>query len=171
MTPEQFDRWRDFALRMARTCYADSRRPSGAWVEEHVRHFIDCVDWEEVVDWDRAPAYVCDQMTTFEVDCMPYFRFDPEDDTLAAAERAEQRERRAEEQWRDQWFGPVRCCVRAGLDLASEPSAGVVGFTIGDLRAMYPEGVPAWICEGFVDGETGEPAAVCTMPDSTGVWL
>ncbi len=49
------------------------------------------------------------------------------------------------EQWQEQWAGPVRCCIRAGLDFASSPSAGVIGFTAGDLRRMYPEGVPNWV--------------------------
>ena len=54
------------------------------------------------------------------------------------------------EQWQDQWGGPVHCCIRAGLDFASAPSAGVIGFTAGDLRRMYPEGVPDWV---FPPGE------------------
>jgi hypothetical protein len=49
------------------------------------------------------------------------------------------------EQWEDQWGNPIRCCVRAGLDVASSPSAGVVGFSAGDVRTMYPEGVPSWV--------------------------
>ncbi len=47
---------------------------------------------------------------------------------------------------RGQWCGPIRCCLRAGLDLASPaPTSGVVGFTAGDLRRMYQEGVPDWV--------------------------
>jgi hypothetical protein len=49
------------------------------------------------------------------------------------------------EQWDEQWGSPVRCCIRAGLDCASAPSAGVLGFTAGDVRRMYPEGVPEWV--------------------------
>ncbi len=49
------------------------------------------------------------------------------------------------DQWDEQYGGPVRCCIRAGLDMASAPSAGVVGFTAGDLRRMFPEGVPEWV--------------------------
>ncbi len=62
---------------------------------------------------------------------------------------------------------------RAGLDMASEPSAGVVGFTIGDLRRMYPEGLPEWIAGGFHGPRGGRvsPRTVAKLPDSTAVWL
>jgi len=48
----------------------------------------------------------------------------------------------------EQFCGPVTCCIRAGLDMASAPSGGVIGFTAGDIRRMYPEGVPDWITGG-----------------------
>lgn len=48
---------------------------------------------------------------------------------------------------------PVHCCVRAGLDIASSPSAGVAGFTAGDIRRMYPEGVPDWVKEALGPGD------------------
>ena len=50
------------------------------------------------------------------------------------------------------------------LDVASEPSAGVVGFTVGDLRKMYPEGIPQWIQDGY---ESDLSAA----KDSDPIWL
>lgn len=62
--------------------------------------------------------------------------------------------------WSERYFGPVGCCIRAGLDMACEPSAGVIGFSAGDIRRMYPEGVPEW---AFPPGQrlsywpTGEP--------------
>lgn len=61
----------------------------------------------------------------------------------------------------DQWCGPVRCCLRMGLDLASEGSAGVLGFTAGDVRRMYPEGVPEWIARQWDDGKQIGVKAVC----------
>ena len=49
MTDEQFQRWKDFALRMARTCYpATMRAPSRKWivdrVEEFTRALVDALD-------------------------------------------------------------------------------------------------------------------------------
>jgi hypothetical protein len=79
------------------------------------------------------------------------------------------------EQWDMQWGDQVRCCLRAGLDFASAPSAGVIGFTAGDLRRMYPEGVPDWVFppgerlnywpDGPVNGTFEE------LPDSAGVLM
>lgn len=82
-----------------------------------------------------------------------------------------------EEAWLDQWFGPVSCCLRAGIDFASEPSAGVLGFTAGDIRRMYPEGVPDWV---FPPGEKlhyaftsplVENGIFADLPDSASVLL
>ncbi len=80
-----------------------------------------------------------------------------------------------QEAWLDQWFGPVNCCIRAGIDFAADPSAGVLGFTAGDVRAMFPEGVPEWVFpkgqrlyhafSGEVNGTFEE------LPDSAGVML
>jgi hypothetical protein len=55
----------------------------------------------------------------------------------------------------DRWAGPVASCVRAALDVASEPSAGVLGMTAGDVRRMYaPKPVPRWVKDFFRNGET-----------------
>ena len=87
------------------------------------------------------------------------------------------------EQWNEQWGSPVHCCIRAGLDLASGPSGGVAGFTAGDIRKMYPEGVPDWIAlpgkpwssrgMGSFWGElvTEPEETFADLPDATPVWL
>lgn len=172
MTPEQFHNWRDFALRMARACYADSRRPSAQWVVEQVEEFFARYDEEsaaDVVDWDSAPAHICDETRQFVWDLQPAFRW-----RLRARDVAEQDEDRraelAEAQWEEQWGDPIRCCIRAGLDMASAPSMGVVGFTVGDLRAMYPEGLPSWLDAGFTD-PSGATVTLSSLPNSAGVWL
>lgn len=64
-------------------------------------------------------------------------------------------------------FGDMlSACVRAGFDMAVEPSAGVIGFTVGDLRAIFNGVVPDWIAEHFEHPELLSAAA----PDE-GVWL
>lgn len=199
MTELQFERWKDFAKRMARTCYRTSRRPTGKWIEEVVDDFFGCfdaaADYVCIVNWDHSTAYprghpyfhregrlswcgcdgrrfagqadpqcgeckgsglrhapcepecVTDRVSDFlyeyeafdQVECAAC-RNDSEDDC-----RCDELTDLAQDQWDEQYGGPIRCCIRAGLDLASEPSAGVVGFTAGDLRRMYPDGVPDWI--------------------------
>lgn len=75
--------------------------------------------------------------------------------------------------WADTWGNRVQCCIRAGLDLASEPSGGVLGFEICDLRRMYRGNIPAWINDGKWENPSGEPVALdmnygeCAI----GVWL
>lgn len=79
------------------------------------------------------------------------------------------------EQWGDQWGGPIHCCIRAGLDFAAGPSAGVLGFTAGDVRRMFPEGVPDWVfppnerLKYFLTDELNGTFA--ELPDSVGVVL
>jgi hypothetical protein len=64
----------------------------------------------------------------------PYYRIDISDEEF--------------EKRQEQFCGPATCCIRAGLDMAVAVSGGVLGFTAGDLRKMYPEGVPDWVTGG-----------------------
>lgn len=189
MTPEQFYRWKDFALRMARCCFRKRRRPNARWIEEVAQDFFDGFDPLDVcciVNWDNSTPYpeghprrrvermspsgprwegpycVGDMMSDlFD----PYRGYSPNCEfctelydrtarTCTVSElnecRCEDIEDRYYEQWDEQWASPVHCCIRAGLDFASAPSAGVIGFTAGDIRRMYPEGVPDWV---FPPGE------------------
>lgn len=199
MTPLQYDRWKDFAMRMARTCFIGQRRPSPEWILENVTEFFDCFfasskKAAKVKDWDSDPDYVCDRMSDFACEHderIGYSRIrrDDEDrvdryrnrlkrqglDYEAIEKMADElegkledtiddRENVAFDQWENQWIGSVSCCVRAGLDVACEPSAGVVGFTVGDLHAMYPEGIPDWIHDAY-EGKLRDAA------DGEGVWL
>jgi len=224
MTSEQFERWRDFALRMARTCYATSRRPSVTWIEEVVRDFFSSIDDEDVpciVDWDnsrpyrpgdrlyqrryRCPCWHC-RGSPRKSDCRykcedgeiydyaaPYCMGDAmmefldeyrpsAPDCRACSDPDSDDECRCDEirdhhyeQWDDQYGGPIQCCVRAGLDFAASPSAGVLGFTAGDVRRMYPEGVPTWLfppAERLHHWPSGEPDGLFVeLPDSAGIVL
>lgn len=87
----------------------------------------------------------------------------------------------------ERWSAPVHCCIRAGIDMASEPSMGVMGFTAGDIRRMYPEGVPDWLFGdepldsvpingvipgiGFVPGEPVKNGTFADLPDNASMWL
>jgi len=165
VTPTQYERWVDFATRAAKTWYATSRRPSAAWVLDVVEDFFDGLPRDEIpliVHWDHSRPYpgrsnfmgrdirpMClgDQITEYLWSELASWGLlvrldddtDPYDD--AYCERLE----RAGQQWDDQWGGSVRCCLRAGLDMAASLSGGVLGFTAGDIRKMYPEGVPEWV--------------------------
>lgn len=200
MTTKQYERWKDFALRAAKTWYRRSRRPSAAWVLGEVEAFFGALEWDYrddiplMMGWCDSDPYpgredqyghaihpplLCDFMTALEsegrhgllvVDC--------EDDDLY-----DDRVDRAVEQWESQWRGPVRCCVRAGLDCAMDSGLGVLGISAGEIRAMYPEGVPGWIAKpgekwitetlapcsiGMVrTAEPAEDGEFAEMPDGT----
>lgn len=187
VTSEQYERWHDFAIRMARTCFWRKRNLNPKEIERNVEHFFECLDKEDllsIVDWDHSDPYpegseaagvdyygypnealpVTDMCKEHEEDWNPHYWGDRTN---------QQRDRDYE-----RWISPVVCCIRAGLDLAVSPSAGVVGFTAGHLRKMYPEGVPDWITGGpdhrWVYAGTYPPKINGTfseMPDHAEVWL
>ena len=241
----RFDRWRDFALRMARACYATSRRPSCSWIVRVIEDWFDSFEPDAVeciVNWDHSEPYppgnpsagretnlaycgcdgwrhkhdntpnpACDECNgsglrhrPFEPMCVTDMMsdfLDSYDGWRGSAPQCpscldydsdkdctcEEVEDRFYAQWDEQWGGPVRCCIRAGLDCAFEESAGVLGFTAGDLRKMYPEGVPVWVVGedawdvisieavipgvGFVPSEPRRNGTFDRLPDAAAIWL
>lgn len=156
MTSEQHARWKDFALRMARL---PSRRPPTAWVVEMVQWWFDLndhpqYDIADVTCWDQGEALVCDRVSEFLWD---------RSDEHFSGRGPDDYDRRelAAEHWLGTWGNAVSCCIRAGLDVVAEPSMGVLGFTVGDLRRMYPEGLPEWLDKG----------QLATAGNDEGVWL
>lgn len=59
----------------------------------------------------------------------------------------------------------LKCCIRAGFDVAVAPSAGVVGFDAGMLRRMWDGPPPEWVCRWF------EAPLAPDTPDATPVWI
>jgi hypothetical protein len=201
MTPEQFDRWEDFATRMARIHFAAHRRPSAEWILSEVEQVLADLkpQCEDITDWDGnegGPVIVGDIVCEFMEGACPevYFRdarirdeailiremegddgrFDREGRDLISdyiREIYSDREHDATMRREDQWYGPVRCCLRAGLDLASAPSAGVVGFTAGDLFNMYPDGLPEWLGLLGFGPDAGPLRPLRDIPAEQGVWL
>lgn len=194
MTREQYERWKEFSLRMARAYPGMPKRGDHTrkWLVESVEWFFDVAvennygpdfmgtasritAWDQTDDdeenkdrYGRASIgpYVCDIVSEMSEHVCPYY-WSKSDSQF--------------ERWDDVHGAKIRCCVRAGIDLASEPSAGVAGFTMGDLRRMYPEGLPDWIVANFTHiGSPFEPVEKCqpitadeflAMPDDAGVWL
>jgi hypothetical protein len=224
MNEQQYDRWRDFAFRMARTCWTNRSRPKRDWIIEAVENFFDGLeDWELIESWEHSADYpeghqyhratydgpcwcvlnppkkkskkvcygcngtgrrvawasrslLCDDMRCWadlyidELQFMTkrqwqrYERLrDKGDWDEADALRAEVRQL---------YLSPVACCVRAGFDCAVKRSMGVLGFTAGDLRRMYPEGVPDWVTNGEWEtiGVKGVIPGVGFVPEPKGDW-
>lgn len=173
---------------------ARKRRPSRKDVRENIEFFFECrmdpdEEWRRVRNWDHTDASEWDKshwphhsmcvgshISDLAEHFIPGYWGLP--DTESAYERATA-----------QFVDPVHTCVRAGLDVAVSPSAGVAGFTAGDIRKMYPEGVPDWVSEFFkpgivhdlaptnVDGiylpvnERFDDRTFEQLPDTEPVWL
>ena len=157
MTDQQYERWKDFAMRMARTCFRHLRRPSSHWVIEQVESWFywrdHQQDWGNYSSWDQdSPYCLCDHVSEFYSDLESY-----------SYSEDEEVDYKAQEQFQAQWMGPILSCLRAGIDVAVEPSAGVVGFTAGDIRQMYPEGLPLWLLDVFA-GYSQETTSVAVVP-------
>lgn len=73
--------------------------------------------------------------------------------------------------WRDSAVvSTFTCALRAGIDVVCEPSAGVVGYSVGDLRRMYPEGLPQWLVDAFAAEVPGAPTLLAAR-DNEAIWL
>jgi hypothetical protein len=237
MSPEQYDRWKDFALRMARTCFRRRRRPDTAWIVEAVKDVFGSIPEEDIpclVDWDnsddypeghvwyrrtyKCPCWHCSKVVGFGAGRDPGCPYKCEDgsiydyadpyalcDTMRdwetgyireqiwsianKRERARLKAARRRDDWDtddkiiealvERYGNPVSCCIRAGLDMASAPSGGVLGYTVGDLRRMYDGGpIPEWIAKAFwhrpwgdKEGQNTYPIDLNLEPEAAGVWL
>ena len=188
MTAEQFRRWYTFALRMAHRGWPRTRKVNAKRVAEMVKWFfrVNLRDYAldttagyigRIVDWDNTDEHptlrdgngrpcwedcVGDIVNTSTLGdgVNPYYGTEDEPQY---------------EQWDNSWGMRVRCCLRAGLDLASAPSAGVLGFHKGDLERMYRGKMPDWILDidwhlgGLM--EVGVPSDLMTAPVSAPLLL
>lgn len=188
LTQEQVNNWKDFAFRMAKACFADSDRPPLNWIISEIQSVFDEIGDDACLylSWDRVhpypeghkyhgvdylgmrkgPGYLCDllsEMVEQQIWDRPY-RFATQEQAAKLDELwdggEDQRDEGDElrEEIIEEWSGPVHSCIRAGLDMVAEQSAGVVGFEMGDLLKMYPEGLPDWLAREFTVDLTTLPA-------------
>jgi hypothetical protein len=180
---EHHARWLDFALRLVGVHYgltdeerAELRREVAGFIHDLLHDYVDPRQWDAPMVYrpqpeDRARDCIGDLATEW---CWsrwhePYDMHPDEmpDGELVYHSFEELRALREDHEAFERMAGPFRACVRAGLDMACEPSGGVLGYTVGDLRTMYPEGVPGWLVDAFeVDRESFDAA-----PANAGVWL
>ena len=180
----QYKRWKDFAIRMSEKGWPIKE----IMKKEHQRSVILAVlDFFDLIEsnyrsdviriesWDntrentnippdrygRYPIapYICDIVSEMMSSYNPFYWDDEDNDKAYHA-------------WDDLWGSRINCCIRAGLDLAANPSAGVLGFTKADLERMYPEGVPKWI-SGDWKKKNGDwaPIAWDDMAGNASLWM
>lgn len=158
MTNEQFERMKEFATRMVPVAIGSNRwRKVLAGHVEEVLARIDCenfgIHWRHIVDWDNKTklpdddgtcGFACSDDRYLLCDFMSVYCWDND------LER-EKEDRQGNCEVVETKVGTaLRCCIRAACDVAVAPSAGVLGFTVGDLRQMWPEGIPAWVNKFFI---------------------
>lgn len=202
---QQYRRWKWFAMRMAHRGLRLRTQKSRLFVAGCIRDFFGELDrtielsktqggyldglLERIKGWDSTEShptwrsqyghpsngpYVCDMVSGWDESWNPHYWSD---------------DNAAYERWDKKWGSRIRCCLRAGIDLASEPSMGVAGFTAGDLRRMYKGRVPDWITGGpdhhwteqqfvgeipgigLVPGECKLNGTFAEMADEQSVWL
>jgi hypothetical protein len=128
----------------------------------HYKHIIDwdhSEDWtdEEVAEsparrWCHKASLLCDYLHSHN----GLAEYEPE----LSRERPDKHE-----DYDTVLLNCVKVCIRAACDVAAAPSAGVVGYTVGDLRQMWsPRPIPKWVESWFA-----EPLAAAGNDEA--IWL
>ena len=161
MTNEQFKLWRSFALRMAHRGFYRIPRKSKKKIAEMVKEYFRQLDSDDIAAIESWDGEVSDQISEMNQHWNPYYWH---------TNRRGEDEQTNYNKWNDRWFNRVCCCLRAGLDLIVEPSMGVIGFNVCDLRRMYRGNIPAWINQEWEDQER-KPVDLNVGDCKIGIWL
>lgn len=181
MSEDKFKCWHDFSFRMAKTCYRHRKSPSFTWILATLDQCFEYIKNEGVdcfVSWDisshNQEGKEVEALSDWFQECIEYEVW-VQPRYFATTKEAKQLDRwddradfdkydQVKEEIVSRVCEPVHCCLRAGLDLVGEQSDGVLGFTVGDLKRMYPEGIPEWIASKFSKD-------LNQAEDKQGVWL
>lgn len=153
MNKTQKKRWIKVSVGLAMNAYPAMTHRRRTRLVQDVNLFIEKVTSDfmlaDIEDWDGSlgECYVCDELSDFLWD------------------RRYEYERNGEIQT-GRFGNTLSCCIRAGFDMAVERSAGVLGYTVGDLRRIFPRELPNWICSQFSD-----PPALIAAGDNAPVWM
>lgn len=161
MNELQLERWKQLSTGLAR----GYKNLTPARINKLLEEVENCIEWvvcdglETVIDWDdsvKIDGIRCDCAGTRVDDYMWDNRYEFEREYKNGNI----------ELVRGRFGTMLSSCVRAGFDMAVSPSAGVIGFTVGDLRDIFDGTIPGWIAEHFDD-----PAALSGAGRDEGVWL
>jgi len=153
MNENQLKKWKHLSLGLAKVAYPMITEARQKKLLIEIEYFIDLLitnfPFEDICDWDgnKGKCYVCDEMSDYLWDnryIQPGKKGEPGT------------------------FGcMLSACIRAGFDVAVEPSAGVVGFTLGHLKSVFNGGLPDWVKDWFDPPLTAEEI----KDDSVCLWL
>ena len=163
MNELQYERWKELSLGLARSYKALTPQRHKKLLEE----VENCIDWvvcnglDTVEDWDssvrRDGTLYYESAGTRVDDYLWQNRYEFERSSRSGEV----------ELVRGRFGDMLSACVRAGFDMAVEPSAGVIGFTVGDLRDVFEGGIPDWIADRFGENK----GALLAAGRDEGVWL
>ena len=151
MTDEQYLRWKDTAIRMAKKCTNGTEKRKIRVLEEvewffRWREFQH--DWPEVQDWDgnETQYSLAEKVDDFFNE---YTHWNRKEGCYTGGK----------------FYYQVICCIQAAFGLAVKPSlGGVIGYTVGDVRSIWDGNVPDWAKEGW-------NTPFDSMSDDTPLWL
>lgn len=151
MTPDQFANWKDFTFRMVEHAHDQLDEVTRKEARACAESLFDRLDEEDIaaiVDWDHshASALVTDLVKDVLWDSGHAYDDEVDGVSHTAAGIA------------------ALASIRAGIDVAVSPSAGVLGYELNDIRKMYPEGIPAWVTDFLPEGHEA-------LAESTSLWL
>lgn len=168
MTKTQERRMKVFALRMVKVATTPRWQKQLRELVADALDRFDCngsfrifIDWDNSerhpdddgtcgFAWSHPRELLCDEVTRFIWDMedegrLPRFPEGSEKESAMAVN--------------------LRCCIRAASDVAASPSAGVLGWNVGDLKAMWKgRKLPKWVTD-FFEGD------ITTCTDETPIWL
>ena len=130
MTKTQYKRWKQVSIGLATHCYPNITVNRRTKLIEEVENCIDLAIQETyenskvIKEWEDVDGGVDNFLFRYSI---------------------ERKVRKGIELIRGNFGHMVNICVRAGFDLAVKQSAGVVGFTIGDVFAVFEGKIPKWV--------------------------
>jgi len=147
MTQLQFRRWRRLSLRLISAYRITTHRKERltAEMEWFFDYLVEEKYWPLMISWDESAEgapYVCDLMPDL-FDRYNHWSEGRDDE--------------------GRFYSQLSSCIRAGMDVAAEPSAGVIGFTVRDVRRAFNWHPPKWFTDLYPG--IGEASA------NEGVWL
>jgi hypothetical protein len=137
MSPKQYERWLRLSVGLARSGFQGITRKRRARLVFEVRNAIDWIvcnglEWFEDWDSDKGDGSVSSRLDNWLYDNghkSEHYRTDREKGNT--------------------FSNQIACCVRAGLDVAVAPSAGVIAFDVGDLQRACRGRIPDWVRNFF----------------------
>ena len=152
MKEQQLKRWKKLSIGLAKHGWPEMTRARRKKVADEVAAFIEYMSefhlLKDISDWDgnAGSVYVGDEMKEYLDD---HYHYNSRTDCEKGNKFANQ----------------VSSCIRAGFDVAVEPSLGVLGFTVGNLKAIFKNRIPSWAAGFF------EPPLTATVPNDEALWM